>query len=212
MYVSSEKVPESFYTDILKDELNVKEIDFTEDVSGYTTYLFKPQLRTVGPKYGKFLGQIQKALSEIDGNQAYAALKKEGVLKLPEIDETIALLPEDLLIESVHTEGYESAGDDYVTVVLDKTLTPELIREGFMRELVSKIQTQRKEAGFEVMDRIRLSYMAPDTIEEVFHEFEEEIEKDVLAVSIQKGSLQGFQKEWNINGKMVILAVEKVKE
>ena len=209
MYVSSETELPSFYREILLDELNVKELEYTKDVSSYTTYRFKPQLRTVGPKYGKFLGQIQKALSELDGNKAYRELKEQGVLKLPEVDESVALAEEDLLIESVQTEGYAAAGDDTVTVVLDCTLTGELISEGYMRELVSKIQTMRREAGFEVMDRIKVTWQGSEVIRNVFKAFEASIKKDVLADSIEEGALDGYEKEWDINGQKTTLAVKK---
>ena len=158
MYIKAEHELDEMYVSIIEDELNVKKATFTEDVSAFTSYSFKPQLRTVGPKYGKFLGGIQKALSSLDGNAAYAELKANGVIKLPEVDASIELAEEDLLISMAQTEGFVADGDNYVTVVLDTKLTEELLEEGFVREIVSKIQTMRKEADFEVMDRITVAY------------------------------------------------------
>ncbi len=154
MYVKAPNVLPEYFVEIIEDELNVKKVNFTEDVSAYTSYTFKPQLRTVGPKYGKFLGQIQKALAELDGNKAMAELKADGVLTLPSVSDDVKLSEEDLLITMTQMEGYVTEGDNTVTVVLDTNLTPELVEEGFVREIISKIQTMRKEAGFEVMDKI----------------------------------------------------------
>ncbi len=199
-----------FYHDIIEDELNVKKVTFTEDVSSFTSYTFKPQLRTVGPKYGKFLGQIQKALAELDGNAAMAELKADGVLRLISIQEDIALTEEDLLITVSQMEGYVTEADNEVTVVLDTNLTPELIQEGFVRELISKIQTMRKEAGFEVMDKIRISYQAEDKIKAIFENYGAQIQKEVLAEDLCFDTLSGYQKEWNINGEHVTLGVERL--
>jgi isoleucyl-tRNA synthetase len=210
MYVSAEKELPEYYREVLLEELNVKEMEYTDDVSAYTTYKFKPQLRTVGPKYGKFLGQIQKVLSELDGNKAYRELKENGVLKLPEVDASIELAEEDLLIESIQSEGFAAAGDDHVTVVLSCELTPELISEGYMRELVSKIQTMRRDAGFEVMDRIKVTWQGTEVLRGVFEEYGESIRKDVLADSIDETTPKGFEKKWDINGQDIVLAVEKV--
>ena len=156
MFVKAPSALPEFFVEIIEDELNVKKVTFTDDVSAYTSYTFKPQLRTVGPKYGKFLGQIQKALAALDGNAAMAELKANGVLALPSVDESVKLAEEDLLITMTQMEGYVTEGDNTVTVVLDTNLTPELIEEGFVREIISKIQTMRKEAGFEVMDQITI--------------------------------------------------------
>ena len=156
MYVKAPNVLPEYFVEIIEDELNVKKVNFTEDVSAYTSYTFKPQLRTVGPKYGKFLGQIQKALAELDGNKAMAELKADGVLTLPSVSDDVKLSEEDLLITMTQMEGYVTEGDNTVTVVLDTNLTPELVEEGFVREIISKIQTMRKEAGFEVMDKISI--------------------------------------------------------
>ena len=209
MFVKADKTLDSFYTDIIADELNVKKVDFTEDVSSYTTYQFKPQLRTVGPKYGKYLKQIQETLASIDGNKAYAELKTSGALKLDTISTEVVLLEEDLLITMTQMEGYVTEGDNSVTVVMDTNLTPELIEEGFVRELISKIQTMRKEAGFEVMDHIAVSYQADEKVTSVFEKFADDIKSEVLADKIAAGSLAGYEKDWNINGEQVKLAVEK---
>lgn len=214
MFVKAPSTLPAFFTEIIEEELNVKKVNFTEDVSAYTNYIFKPQLRTVGPKYGKFLGQIQKALSELDGNAAMAELKANGVLALTSVNEDIKLAEEDLLITMTQMEGYVTEGDNTVTVVLDTNLTPELVEEGFVRELISKIQTMRKEAGFEVMDKITIYYSAEETVSEIFTKYGETIKSDVLGVKIVADSIDGlgadiYRKEWNINGEQVLLGVEK---
>jgi len=209
MYVKAPfEVPE-FFVEIIEDELNIKKVSFIEDVSAYTNYSFKPQLRTVGPKYGKFLGKIKAALENIDGHAAMAQLKKEGSITLSEVDDSIVLTEEDLLISVAQTEGFATETGNDITVVLNTKLTPELIEEGFVREIISKVQTMRKEAGFEVMDKIALSFKAEKTICEVFTAHKEEIQSEVLAVDIKEGALEGYQKEWNINGHKVELGVEK---
>ncbi len=209
MYIKAEHELDDMYVSIIEDELNVKKATFTEDVSAFTSYSFKPQLRTVGPKYGKFLGGIQKALSSLDGNAAYAELKANGVLRLPEVDASIELAEEDLLISMAQTEGFVADGDNYVTVVLDTNLTEELLEEGFVREIVSKIQTMRKEADFEVMDRIQVSYAGTDKANEIFAANKELIAGEVLADSIEEGTAGDHVKEWNINGETVTLAVTR---
>lgn len=195
--------------EIIADELNVKRVDFTEDVSSFTTYTFKPQLRTVGPKYGKFLGGIQKALASLDGNKAREELKENGVLTLPTVDESIRLNEEDLLITMTQKPGYVTESDQTVTVVLDTNLTEELLEEGFVRELVSKIQTMRKEAGFEVMDHIGVKYSGSEKVFDILEKNKEKIGSEVLALSIDEGSEGDYVKEWNINGEKVTLAVTR---
>ena len=209
MYVKAPEALGDFYKDIIADELNVKNVTFTDDVSSYTDYQFKPQLRTVGPKFGKYLGQIQKALAELDGNKAMAELKSTGALKLDSISDEVVLYEEDLLITMTQQEGYMTEGDNEVTVVLDTNLTPELLEEGMVRELISKIQTMRKEAGFEVMDKITVSYKADQKVKDIFAKYGEEIAKEVLAESVVADTVSGYQKEWNINGETVVLGVEK---
>ena len=209
MYVKAPFELPEFFTDIIADELNVKKVVFTEDVSGYTTYTFKPQLRTVGPKYGKYLGQIQKALANLDGNAAMAQVKSKEGLRLPEVSDEIVLYEEDLLITMTQQEGYVTEGDNEVTVVLDTNLTPELLEEGFVRELISKIQTMRKEAGFEVMDKIKVSYEANEKIKAIFEKYGTQIAGEVLADIVTEGKGNGYEKEWDINGEHVSLGVEK---
>ncbi|MCF0130608.1 MAG: isoleucine--tRNA ligase [Pseudobutyrivibrio sp.] len=208
MYVKAEKTLPADFIEVIEDELNVKNVIFTDDLSSYTTYTFKPQLRTVGPKYGKFLGGIQKALAELDGNAAYASLKADGVIRLPEVDASIELAEEDLLITVTQADGYVTDGDNYVSVVLDTNLTDELIEEGFVRELVSKIQTMRKEAGFEVMDRIQIGYTGSDRIAAIFAANKDTICGEVLADDAVASDGQ-YAKEWNINGEKVTLSVTK---
>ena len=202
------ELPELF-VNIIEEELNVKKAVFTEDVSSFTDYTFKPQLRTVGPKYGKVLGQIQKALAELDGSKAMAELKSKGSITLDSVNADVVLCEEDLLITMTQQEGYVTESDNEVTVVLDTNLTPELIAEGFVRELISKIQTMRKEAGFEVMDQIHVFWQAGDAIAEIFEKYGTQIQSEVLAVSIFKDAVKGYEKEWNINGEKVVLGVEK---
>ena len=216
MYVKAPNVLSEYFVEIIEDELNVKKVNFTEDVSAYTSYTFKPQLRTVGPKYGKFLGQIQKALAELDGNKAMAELKADGVLALPTVSDDVKLSEEGLLITMTQMEGYVTEGDNTVTVVLDTNLTPELVEEGFVRELISKIQTMRKEAGFEVMDKISIYYHADEKVADIFHKYGNDIMGDVLgtevvaeADSFDSGENGIYCKEWNINGEKVLLGVKK---
>ena len=212
MFVKAPFALSEFFTEIIEDELNVKKVNFTDDVSAYTSYTFKPQLRTVGPKYGKFLGQIQKALAELDGNAAMTELKANGVLALPSVSDEVKLTEEDLLITMTQMEGSVTEGDNTVTVVLDTNLTPELIEEGFVRELTSKIQTMRKEAGFEVMDQITIYYDANEKVTSIFHKYGDVIRKEVLALAVVENmsdAADAYQKEWNINGEHVLLGVKK---
>ena len=207
MYVKAPEVLNDFYVDIIADELNVKNVAFSDDVSAYTDYQFKPQLRTVGPKYGKYLKQIQTTLAEINGNEAMATLKASGQLVLSNISDEVVLTEEDLLITMTQMEGFVTEGDNYVTVVLDTQLTPELIEEGFVRELISKIQTMRKEADFEVMDHIGISYVADEKVAAIFEKYGADIMSEVLAEEITANNLTGYEKEWNINGEKVTLSV-----
>ncbi|GHU44218.1 isoleucine--tRNA ligase [Clostridia bacterium] len=197
------------YQNIIEEELNVKELILTEEVASFTSYSFKPQLRTVGPKYGKYLKQIQQALTALDGNAAMEQLKQEGAIRLTQISDEVVLTEEDLLIATAQTEGYVSESDGSLTVVLDTTLTPDLIEEGYVRELVSKLQTMRKEAGFEVMDRIAVGYQAGEAICAVCQKHKERICSEVLSQSIEQQELEGYQKEWDINGEQVKLIVTK---
>ena len=209
MFVEAPADLQDYFVKIIEEELNVKKVSFTDDVSGYTDYTFKPQLRTVGPKYGKYLKQIQQALAQLNGNAAMSTLRETGVLKLEGIHESIALTEEDLLITTTQMEGYMTETDQAVTVVLDTNLTPELLEEGFVREIISKLQTMRKEAGFEVMDKIAVSYTAAEKASDIFTRNQDTIRSEVLAVSLVPEKLSGYTKEWNINGEKVTLSVEK---
>ena len=210
MYVKAEKPLSDFYTAIIADELNVKSVEFTDDLSRFTTYTFKPQLKTVGPKYGKFLNAIREALSAVDGNAAMAELEKNGALKFPDIDPSIELSKDDLLIEMTKQEGFLTDGDNEVTVVLDANLTPELIEEGFKNEIVSKLQNMRKDADFDVMDHIRVGYAGSDKIASIMTKYKDRIMTDVLAVSLDEGADGAVRQDWKINGEAVTLSVERV--
>ena len=209
MYVKAEAELSDFYKEIIEDELNVKEVEFTNDVRAYSSYSFKPQLKTVGPKYGRLLGKIKQALSEVDGNTAMDELNEKGQLTFDFDGETVELTKDDLLIEIAQTEGFESGNDGDITVVLDTNLTPELVEEGFMREIISKIQTMRKEAGFEVMDKITVYSDGNDKIAELISKNEDTVKNDVLATEIVTGKIDGYSKEWNINGENVTFGVKK---
>ena len=212
MFVKASFTLSDFYTDIIEDELNVKEMAFTDDVREFTSYSFKPQLRTVGPKYGKHLNAIKTALAELDGNKAMDELKATGELKLDIAGEEIVLLESDLLIDTAQMEGYVSESDNDITVVLDTNLTPELIEEGYVREIISKVQTMRKEAGFEVMDKIKISLSGNDVIEGIFRAHEADIKSEVLAEDVVYTETAGYVKEWKINSEKVTLGVEKISE
>ena len=210
MYVKAEKKMSEFYTDIIADELNVKEVKFADDVESFISYSFKPQLRTVGPKYGKLLGGIRQALTDINGTAAMNELRTNGVLKLDINGNDVELTEEDLLIETAQTEGYVSESDGETSVVLDTNLTPELIEEGFVREIISKIQTMRKEAGFEVMDKIVVYAHGNDKIQDIMKAHEDEIKSEVLADEMVLGETDGYVKEWNINKEAVTMGVKKL--
>ncbi len=274
MFVKSNVVLPEFYQEIVEEELNVKEMEFTDDVRNFTSYTFKPQMRTVGPKYGKLLGGIKEVLANLDGNQAMDELNATEALKLDvngqevtlfredllidtaqmegyvsesdngitvvldtnlteelleegfgnqamdELNATealkldvngqeVTLFREDLLIDTAQMEGYVSESDNGITVVLDTNLTEELLEEGFVRELISKIQTMRKEADFEVTDKIKLYYQGTEKAEAVFEKYETEIGGEVLATEVVKGTPGGYTKEWNINGETMTMGVEK---
>ena len=209
MYVRSNIELSDRYTTIIKEELNVKEIVFKKDLSDFTNYTFKPQLKTVGPKYGKLLNGIKTHLSALDGRKAMEELTKEGSLSFDIDGQNVVLLREDLLIDTAQMEGYVTEEDSHRTVVLDTNLSEGLIEEGFVREIISKIQTMRKEAGFEVMDRIYVYSSGNDRIADYMKRYHEEIQRDVMATDIQFETVKGYVKEWNINGESVTLGVEK---
>ena len=202
------EIPE-FYQEIITEELNIKKVEMTDDADSFISYTFKPQLKTVGPKFGKLVGGIRKALTEIDGSAAMKELNEEGTLTLDINGVPVVLSRDDLLIDMAQSEGFETQSDGKVTVVLDKKLTPELIEEGFVRELISKIQTMRKEAGFEVMDRIRLYVSGNERLEKIIRDNSGTIGRDVLADDFTVGGTGGYTKDWKINGEPVTLGVEK---
>ena len=210
MYIKSDFTLSEFYQEIIEDELNVKSVEFTDDVRNFTSYTFKPQLKTVGPKYGKQLGNIKKALAELDGNAAMDTLNEKGALTFNFDGNEVVLTKDDLLIDMAQTEGYVSEADNTVTVVLDTTLTPELLEEGFYREIVSKIQTMRKEAGFEVMDHIYVYADKNAKIADLIKKYADELKSEVMADNIMLGEMAGYTKEWNINGEDVVFGVVKV--
>ncbi len=209
MYVKAERELPDFFCDIIKDELNLKAVEFVSDVSAFATYSFKPQLRTVGPKYGKYLGEIRAALSAIDGNAAMAELDANGVLKLQLSDTVAELTRDDLLIDIAKVDGFTSVENNGIVVILDTSLTPELIEEGFVREIVSKVQTMRKDTGLEVMDNIRLAFSGNDRICNIVKNNENNICEEVLAKEILCGSVLANEKEWDINGEKVTVSLEK---
>ena len=209
MYVKADYELSEFYVTIIEDELNVKSVEFTDNIENFISYTFKPQLKTVGPKYGKLLGGIRQALSTLDGNKAMAELRSSGELKLDINGNEVVLSEGDLLIDTAQMEGFVTESDNNLAVVLDTNLTPELIEEGFVREIISKIQTMRKEAGFEVMDKINVYVKDNKVIEDIMKAHAEEIQSEVLAEEILPDTTQGYEKEWNINSQKVTLAVEK---
>ena len=210
MYIKSDFTLSEFYQEIIEDELNVKEVVFTDDVRDFTSYTFKPQLRTVGPKYGKQLGGIQKHLAALDGNAAMDELNADGALKFDVDGVAVELTKDDLLIDMAQKEGYVSQEDNRMTVVLDTNLTPELVEEGFVYEIISKIQTMRKESGFEVTDHIRVSINGNDKLSEIAQKNKEAISGKVLADELTSGAEYGVSKEWNINGENAVIAVKRV--
>ena len=209
MFVKAEKEMDQFYTDIIADELNVKEVKFAKDVESFISYSFKPQLRTVGPKYGKLLNGIRTALTELNGTEAMKELKETGLLTLDIDGNKVELAEEDLLIETAQTEGYVTETDGDTSVVLDTNLTSELIEEGFVREIISKIQTMRKEAGFEVMDKIHVYAKDNQCIMDIMENHRDEIMSEVLAEEITLNETDGYVKEWSINKENVVLGVTR---
>ena len=210
MYIKAGKELSDFYVDIIRDELNVKEAELTDDVSKLTTYSFKPQLKTLGRRFGKKINDVRQILAELDGQAAMAELNEKGTLTIQVDGQDEALEKEDLLIEAAQMEGYVSDSDHGITVVLDTNLTPELREEGFVREIISKIQTMRKDAGFEVMDHIRVSMQDNDKVQKVIQDNEAQIKSEVLADEVSYDGAKGSVKEWSINGEKVTLGVEKL--
>ena len=211
MYVNAPIELGDSYKEIIEDELNIKSVEFVEDTSRFSTYTFKPQLKTVGPKYGKMLGEIRTALATIDGNAAKKELDEKGSLTLTLGGGTAILTEEDLLIDSGKVEGYASVSDGGYTIAIDTTLTEELIQEGFVREIISKIQTMRKDAGFEVMDHITVTVSGSERLLSIVTAHADTIKHDVLAEDIVfADAADGFTKDWNINGEDAVLTVKKI--
>ena len=210
MYIKAEETLGELYTQIIKEELNVKNVEFREDVENFVSYSFKPQLKTVGPKYGKLLGKIREVLTNLDGAKAMAELKSNGSLDFDFDGEKVSLTNEDLLIDTVKSDNYISEGNNKVTIVLDINLTKELLDEGFLRELISKVQTMRKEAGFEVVDHIELFLKDNAKLIDIVKVNEAELMSEVLCDKITYGNIKGYEKEWNLNGENVVVGVKKV--
>ena len=208
MYVKAAQSLPAEYCDIIKDELNVKAVSFTDDVEAFTTYTFKPQLRTLGKKYGKLVPAIGAYLKEVEGNSFMAQLKADGKVSFTVDGSEVVLEMDDVLVDTAEKDGFVSSGDNNLTVVLDTNLTPELVEEGFVREIVSKVQTMRKEADFNVTDRIRVYYDGNARIAEILAA--NDIKGDVLAVEVVAGKGGELSKEWNINGEKVTLGVARV--
>ena len=209
MYIKADKKLSDFYIGIIADELNVKSVEFTDDVSAYTDYLFKPQLRTLGKRFGKQINVLKETLANLDGSAAMAELNEKGSITIT-LDGTEEVIEkDDLLIEALQTEGYVSESNNGVTVVLDTNLTDELVEEGFVREIISKIQNMRKDSGFEVMDHIKVYQSGNDRIKDILLRNEDTIKREVLATDIITDSVDGISKEWTINGEACVLGVCK---
>ncbi len=213
IYVKTDRTVSDYYRDIVKDELNVKDAVFTEDVSALSSYSFKPQLKTVGPKYGKVLGQIRQHLADLDGNAAMTQLEQEGALRFTAGDTEVELSREDLLIDVQQKEGYHSVADMGVTVALCTVLTEELIREGFIREVISKVQTMRKDADFDVMDHIAVEITGSEKLQNILLEDSDAFREAVLcdALSFTVGNTSDVIKEWNINGEKATISIRRMK-
>ena len=209
MYVKAETVLDPFYVEIIEDELNVKAVEFKDDVEEFVSYSFKPQLKTVGPKYGKLLGKIKEALASLDGHAEMKSLNDTGSVDFEFDGEKVSLGREDLLIETAKNDDFVTEADNKTTVVLDIRLSEELIEEGFVRELISKVQTMRKEAGFEVVDHIVLSQTGNERIAEIIKKNEAVIKNDTLADEIVYNNVEGYTKDWNLNGENTSLGVSK---
>ncbi len=210
MYINAPAKLNEFYTDIIKDELNVKSAQFTDDLRAFTTYSLKPQLKTLGRKLGKNINAFREYLTTIDGNAAMDEINATGGLKVTLDGQELFIEKEDLLIDAAKVEGYESISDFGVTVVLDTKLTEELIEEGFVREVISKLQTMRKDAGFEVMDRINVTLLVCDKIKTYVENNMDQIKDETLADSVLFTEPKGYVKDWNVNGEDSVFGVEKI--
>ena len=209
LYIKAERHLNDYYKAILAEELNVKEVEEISDASGYISYTFKPQLKTLGPKFGKLIGEIRNALMSLDGGAAKAQLDKDGYVSITVSTGEIQLGAEDLLIETKQTEGFESVSDNNIIVALDTHITPELLEEGFVREIISKLQTMRKEADFNVTDNIKVYVTESDKIAEIVKANQAVIAENVLAVSVEFAAGEGYTKQWDVNGENVTFTVVK---
>ena len=210
MYIKLDGKLDEVFLDIIKDELNIKKVSFTDNVDGFVSYIFKPQLKTVGPKYGKQLGEIRTALSSLDGNAAKAELDKNGKLTLDLPSGKVELGTDDLLIESAQKEGFYALTDKGITVAIDTVLTDDLVTEGYIREIVSKVQMMRKDAGFNVMDHINITVQGDKGVTDIAVKNKSGIVGDTLADSLVAAQPKGFVKEWDINGEKLVIGIEKV--
>jgi len=210
MYVNTGIELDNFFIDIIENELNVKNVEFLTDMSRFSSYIFKPQLKTLGPKYGKRLGEIRKALGELDGSKAMAELNETGKLVLHCEGGDIELAMDDVLIETAKVEGFAAKSDSRFAIALDTALTDELIKEGNLRELIRRLQTMRKDAGFNVTDRINIYVNCGDSTRELISGSEDTMKKDLLAETISYGEVKGFVKSWDLAGDNVELGVEKI--
>ncbi|MCR5153630.1 MAG: isoleucine--tRNA ligase [Lachnospiraceae bacterium] len=210
MYVKAEKELPEFFKDIIKNELNIKNVEFTEDVRNFTSYSFKPQLKTLGRRFGAKINEVRTLLAGLDGNTAMDELNEKGTLTLTVSGTPEELTKDDLLIEASQVPGFVSDQNHGITVVLDTNLTPELIEEGFVREIISKVQTMRKDSGFEVMDRIKVYLSGNDKLGKIAKDNEDDIKRVCLADEIVIGIASGNTKDWNLNGEDVIIGVERV--
>lgn len=208
IYVQTSDEIGGVYRDIILDELNVKEIEITDNASGFISYNFKPQLKTMGPKYGKLVRPIFEEVNRLDGAEVMAKLNGGETICLTVAGADVEIGKDDVLVETLQKDGFVSDSDAVYTVVLDTNLTPELIEEGFVREILSKIQTMRKDSGFEVQDNIKVGFCGSDKIAEIIENNKTEISAQALAVSIDRAGV-GDMKEWNINGEKVSIGIVK---
>ena len=208
MFVKAPAELSAFYRQIVEEELNVKSVVFKDDMEAYLSYSFKPQFRILGPKVGKAMGGIQKALKSLNGHEAKEVLDKTGELKVTVGEDTFTLTREDVEVTMAQTEGYNCQHYGSVTIALETILSPELVEEGFVRELISKIQTMRKENGFEVQDRITVGIKDNEKLEKIVRKNEAFLKEITLANEVTYNAVQGFEKAWNINGEKVTLSVQ----
>ena len=208
LFVKAERTLSPYFVEVIESELNVKAVTFKEDMEAYLSYSFKPQFKVLGPKAGKRMAAIKNALTQVNGHEAKTELDTTGKLHLDLADGSIDLLPEDVEVTMAQTEGYLCQRYGGVTVALETTLTPELIEEGFVREIISKVQVMRRENGFEVTDHITVGVSGNDKLAEIVKKNEETLRKVTLADDVVYGTLDGFSKEWDVNGEKVTITVK----